>query len=401
MSDYLSQWPSKMGYEANFDDLIPLKDVSEVTKFAWRIAEGVWQVTAEHAYPGAWTQQLTQDTVPLSGTEMFCISSGYGPAFKIDYAAPLLTYLGPQCFSPYSLMKHSSGEIYLGGYSNTVSRYNPAAAYDLTTGEATPRLPGVGNPNPYFILMTRSDAEQLHYRYLLDYDANGLVWIGGNTTRKPVDWGDVMWYDPDDGSYDYVLPALKNVAKVSSLCAANNRSLICVSDNDGNIWIIDATAKTLDPVPIRPTVEGSKTVMLEISTNLVLGIVFVGGTYKTLLFNPTTKAIQALTDITISGAPFGFGDNSSARMDWRLILGSDGSPCLFFGNSLFEYNLSSSSFQKVGDFAYQKLRLAANGTDVIACNNGNIIRKLSLSTVERCHYWKGQPAHNLNLSRVR
>lgn len=398
--DWLDLWPSRIGYEANFDDLIPLKDLTEVSKFNWRVAEGEWQTTSEHPYTGIWEQQITQDMVPLSGTEMFCTTYGYGPVYKLDYDVPSLTYLGPQCFSPYYAMKHSSGEIYICGYAGLVTRYDPTKEYTLTTGQMTPRYPDPLNPNPYSIYKLRPDGEVLHYWHKMDYDANDLVWIGGNTTRKTVDWGDVFWYDPDDGSYGYMFPSWKDATQFRYLCAANNRSLICVSDSVGNIWIINTAAKTVDPVPIRPTVEDSKTYMIELSTNLVFGIVYVGSSYKVITFNPSTKVVQSLQDLTISGVPFGFPYNHYSRMDYHIILGPEGTPWLFIGNSLFEYNIASSSFSKVGDFSYGKLKVAANGTDVIAYRNGVVISKLSLSSAQRCHYWRGQPAMDLSLAKL-
>ena len=386
MSDYESQWESIYGYEVNLTELVPITDLQEYTKISWRISGGVWQETAEFAYTSPWEQQTTKDIVPLSGTEMFCIVDGCGGAFKIDYAAPLITYLGLQVCSPYTVLKDGTGEIYIGAYSNVILRYDPDSPWTMTAVDDDMYLPtDEGKPNPYRIY--KPSAPLLHYRHGLDYDANGLIWIGGNTTRRTPNFGDVMWYNPANGDTGPVFPGWEAAGtQFRNLCAANNRSLVCVSDNIGNIWIVNAATQEVDPTPIRPTAGNSKTYMIEVSTNLVFGIVFESGTYKTITFNPSTKAILTLNTITASGTPFGFGDNEYARMNYRLILGPDGLPWFYIGSALYKYDTATNSMTKVADGTYGKMRLAANGTDLLSCANTSVINKLSIEDVTFTHY---------------
>ena len=282
------------------------------------------------------------------------------------------TYLGANCFSPYEAIRHPSGDIYVCGYANKVMRYNPLLPWTLSSASSTPRLPSDRTkPNPYFIKMS---GDLYHYRQWMDYDANGIVWVGGNTTRGNPDYGNVMWYNPHDGSVGYLFPGWKIKGTLfRNLCAANHRKRLCVSDNAGNIWIIDADRKKVDPAPIVP-LPGvrSKTYMVEARDDQVFGIVFGSDSvYKVIKFKPSTKQVLYLQDVPVPGIPFGFGDNKYDRMNYKLELGPDGYIWMFVGNTLYQVDPDTCAFNKVVDTPKAKLKFSPNNVDLMLYyNNG-------------------------------
>jgi hypothetical protein len=273
-------------------------------------------------------------------------------------------------------MQHPSGEVYGGGYPNAVFRYDPTLPWTLTNANAAPTLPSDANrPNPYFIKLT---TPLTHYRHCMDYDGHGVVWIGGMTYRNQsgtstFDIGTVIWYDPSDGSTSSgsMFPswATSPGVKFGNLCAANNRSQICVSDNAGNIWIVDAATKAVDPNPIVHGI-GGRTYMIEVQPDVVLGIVISGTTYKVVRFKPSTKEILTLQDLGVSGIPFGWSDGEANRKNYKLELGPDGYVWMFVGASLYRINPTTCAFTKVLDASFANLKFAPNNVDLLLYFDG-------------------------------
>jgi hypothetical protein len=175
-----------------------------------------------------------------------------------------------------------------------------------------------------------------------------------------------MWYNPRDGSAGYMFPGWAATGTMfRNLCAANNGARICVSDNAGNIWIINAATKTVDPVPIIP-VAGSKTYMIGVANDIVFGIVIAPGpTYKVIRFSLSNKQILTLQDLGVPGTPFGFGDNQYSRMNYKLEKGPDGYIWMFVGNALYRVDPTTCVFNKILDTNYAKLKFAQNNVDLL------------------------------------
>ncbi len=366
--------------EVDFTDLFPIKSIHEYSTFKYRVSGGSWSETSVN-FTGPLTAQFIHELVPRPGLiSPFCLSSGYNAAISLDYINATPTYIGSQIVGSYAAIQHSSGDIYISGYPDQVLRYDPVFPWTLTSANKTPVAPGDGDawinrPNPYCIKLT---APQLHYRSCLDYDANGLVWNGGNTTRNQggtssFDIGNVMWYNPSDGSTGYIFPDWANSpgVKFGNLCAATNRSRICVSDNAGNIWIVDAATKTVDPTPIVPVASTTgRTYMVEVANDVVLGIYINSSVpvYKLIRFKPSTKQILTTQDLGVSGIPFGWQDTEENRKNYKLELGPDGYVWMFVGNSLYRIDPDTGVFSKIIDTNYAKLKFASNNVDLLLYN---------------------------------
>ena len=356
------------GWDVDFTNLFPIKTIHEFSIVGYRRSNTGDFTYSQVAFTGPWTAQILNAILPISGNNIFGLSGGYNAAVNLLYTSPSTTYIGAQQLSPYAAMRHPSGEIYGAGYTNLLFRYNPLYGWTLTNTNSMPKS-GAPDPNwavnPYFISM--GSTPQLHYRSCLDYDANGLVWVGGNTTRLSNDYGDVMWYNPVDGSTGYMFPSwAASKTLFRNLCAAKNRSLICVSDNNDNIWIINASAKKVDPVPINPIRnKGSKTYMIEVENDIVFGIVLSASGNKVIRFRPSNKQVLTLQDLGVSGTPFGFADNYYSRMNYKLELGPDGYVWIFVGNSLYRVHPKTCVFTKVMDTTHAKLKFASNNRDLL------------------------------------
>jgi hypothetical protein len=356
-------------YEVDMTDFFPIKGIHEFTAIKYRRTRASTWRNSTLSFTGPWIPQPIQCVGLRAGNNVFAVSAGYNACTNLDYLADLTTYLGGNNHSPYSALNHPSGDIYVGGYANRVMRYNPHLPWTLTSANSSPKMPSdMNKPNPYFIQMP---APILHYRHGLAYDAKWLVWIGGNTTRQNPNYGNVMWYNPTNGSTGYMFPGWAATGTYfSSLCTAKNGARICVSDNAGNIWIVDAAAKTVDPVPLIP-VANSKTYMIEVEYDTVFGIVFAPGpTYKVIRFRPSTKQILTLQDLGVTGTPFGFGDGQYSRMNYKLEKGPDGYIWMFVSNSLYRIDPTTCVFSKVLDTNYAKLKFASNNVDLLLYSSG-------------------------------
>ncbi len=362
------------GWDCDFTDLLPIKSIHEFSTLryhqVWTGANHTpinplppWK-TATANFTGSWISQTICCVVPKFRHSVFMVTDGYNASLNLDYALKASAYLGANNLSPYAAMRHPSGEIYIGGYSNRVLRYDPTQPWSLTSATATPTVPSdPKRANPYPIKMP---TPLLHYRHGLDYDADGVVWIGGNTTRDNPDYGNVMWYKPGDGTSGYLFPGWQKAGtKFANLCAASRRSRICVSDNLGNIWIINASTKTVDPTPIVPVAGGSKTYMIEVKNDLVFGIVISASGNKVIRFRPSTKEVLTIKDLEVSGTPFGFGDNQYSRMKYKLEMGPDGYVWMFVGDSLYRVDPNICGFTKVMDIPHAKLKFAPNNVDLL------------------------------------
>ena len=348
---------------------LPVSPVLPPTTPRQRKGTNAWK-TSTLSFTGPWTPQKVKCVVPKSDSTLFAVSEGYNAAVDFNYVTKATSYLGATSFSPYTAVRHASGEIYVGGYSNRLMRYDPSRPWTLTSSNATPRSPSdKTKPNPYFIRMAGENI--YHYRFGLDYDHKGIVWIGGNTTRGNPDHGNVMWYNPADGTAGYIFPGWQATGtKFSNLCASNGRTLICVSDNVGKIWIIDAATRKVAPAPIVPVPgQATKTYMIEAEPGIVLGIVFAPGpAYKIIRFKPATKEVLTLKNLGVPGTPFGFGDNQYSRMNYKLEMGPDGYVWMFVGNTLYRVDPANGNFTKVMDAAHAALKFAANNLDLLLYN---------------------------------
>jgi hypothetical protein len=345
-------------------DFFPIKVVHEVTTIKYRATGSPTWLESTLPFTGPWLPQPIKCLALKTGNTVFAVSAAYNACANLDYLAGLTTYLGGNNHSPYSALNHPSGDIYVGGYANRVLRYNPKLRWSMTSAKSSSKVPSdMNKPNPYFIQMP---APLLHYRHGLAHDANRLVWIGGNTTRQSPGYGNVMWYNPRDGSAGYMFPGWAATGTMfRNLCAANNGARICVSDNAGNIWIINAATKTVDPVPIIP-VAGSKTYMIGVANDIVFGIVIAPGpTYKVIRFSLSNKQILTLQDLGVPGTPFGFGDNQYSRMNYKLEKGPDGYIWMFVGNALYRVDPTTCVFNKILDTNYAKLKFAQNNVDLL------------------------------------
>jgi len=231
-----------------------------------------------------------------------------------------------------------------------------------------PKLPSdPTKTNPYLIQINLSDDDIYHYRQGMDYDANGNVWIGGNTIRKvPGDFGNVAWYDPADGSFAYMFPEWQSSSPTElmfqSLVATANRSKIVVSASDGLLYVINAATKI---------VEGSynlgESAYMADVNGVVVGVTPGGNIFR---FDPVSRTmITPPHDIGVSGVPFGW-DNDQYNWNYKLEKGPDGYLWMFVGNTLYRINPSTLVFEKILDTPYAKIKFAANNTDLLLYGNG-------------------------------
>ena len=358
---------STYDYEVDMTDFFPIKGIHEFTAIKHRSTGSPTWLESNLSFTGPWVPRVTTTVQPLSDNNIFGATYGYNAVFNLDYKAPATTYLGPSLFSPYESLKHSSGEIYIGGYADKVFRYDPAKPWTLATTNNSEHLPTDSNkPNPYFIQMP---GDTYHYRHWLDYDVNGIVWIGGNTTRGTTanpDYGNVMWYDPANGDTGYMFPGWKSMTSsvmFRNLAAAANRSKIVVSANNGFLYVINAATKTIDGTYNL----GEYAYMADVDGKVV-GVTPGGNIFK---FNPITRSmIVAPKSIGVSGTPFGFGNNRYSRMNYKLEKGPDNFLWMFVGDTLYRINPDTLVFNKVMDTTYAKLKFAANNTDLLLYGNG-------------------------------
>lgn len=363
------------GWDVDFSDLFPIKDIHEDSIVGASSTDGGPYTYYQSTFTGSWVAQVVRALLPTTGSVVFGLTSGYNAAISLSYPTPATNYLGSEQLSPYCAMRHSSGQIYGSGYANQLFRYNPDFPWTLTNSNRTP-LSGAPDPtwavNPYFINL---GATSLHYRHHMDYDSNGLVWIGGNTTRLSPNYGDVMWYDPADGSTGYMFPGWAAAGTgFGDVCAANGRTQICVSDSLGNIWLIDADTKAIDETPIRPVDAEGRSFMVEVAPDVVLGVYMTATATDARIFRfkPSTKEILTTAQILgVDGQPFGWASSEANRRYWKLELGPDGYVWMFVGNYLCRVNPTTCEFTQVKDCSgYYQLKFSATGTDVLLYANG-------------------------------
>ncbi len=355
---------STYSWDCDMTDLFPIKAIHEFSEIKYRPTGTSSWSDSGLPFTGPWVPQAIQCLALNAGNIVLAVSAGYNACANLDYLADVPTYLGANNFSPYTTMNHPSCEIYVGGYSNSVLRYNPIQPWTMTSSNKTPTIPSDPNkPNPYFIKMS---GDTYHYRHGLDYDLNGVVWIGGNTTRAPNppgwDYGNVMWYNPTDGTNGYMFPAWKTTTNgvcFRNLCAAANRSKIVVASNDGYLTVIDAATKTIDG-----TYNLSEYAYMIDVNGVVVGVTPAGNIFR---FNPLTRTmLTAPQNIGVSGTPFGFGNSQYSRMNYKLELAPDGYIWMFVGNSLYRIDPNTCVFSKVLDAAaYSKISFAPNRTDLL------------------------------------
>jgi hypothetical protein len=365
--------------DVDFTDLFPIKSVHEYSKFLYKLHSAEeWTSTPELAFTENWTAMAVHDVVSRPGSNIVFLSAGYNAAVLLPYVAAVPTYLGSQIIGSYAILEAPSGLIYYCGYSNQFAVYNPDEPWTLTNANGDPVGPADGDawtsrPNPYLIKM--DVAPLLHYRTCLDYDANGLIWQGGTTTRlgTNIDFGNVMWYDPSDSSTGYVFDSWETTeptaVKFGYLCAAVNRTKICASDHLGNIWIIDAATKTVGETPIRPVDADGRNFMVEVAPDVVVGIYMTATASESRIyrFQPSTGTILTVAqELGVAGQPFGWTSSEENRFFWKPKLGPDGYVWMYVGNTLYRVHPATLAFSSIdATGTYGKITFTNGGRDLL------------------------------------
>lgn len=379
-----NDWPdfsSYYGYTFDSSDFYPVKTVHEwSTVNITKDSNQQLIQTTESFSSGPWVAQGIKCMWPMTGTTLLALSEAYNAGVEIDYlATPPTTYINYEGISPYTLAKHpTSGDYYLGGYANRVLRltnFPPESNWNW------------GSNNPYNIAPL---SPLLHYRYCIDFDANGLVWIGGNTTRLGDNYGGVTWYNPSNEATDTLFSATWSSAPITRftyLCSCLNRTKILVSDDNFNIYKVDAATKIVD-TSIGP-LTANRNYMIEVSNDYVFVLGKYGSSGATSNFGilqPSTMTwLYGPVATGESGIAFGYGDDEWSRMGRRLIIGPDGYVWMYFGNVIcrIDPNTLPLSIEniKTTSFGYGKLTFSPNNLDLmIYCLN-------AVSTADTAFYY--------------
>lgn len=385
------------GYDVDFSELFPIKTVHEKSKVGYKLHANPNFSYVEDDYTGPWADMTVNGMVAKSPGVMFCLTDTYNAASLLAYTTnsypECTTYLGAEVISPYVVKKHpTSGEYYYAGYSDKMLRYDPALVIDgvpgkwtLNNSNSATHVPGdSGKPNPYVCYLNYP--YNLHYRCWLDFDHNGYVWLGGNTTRWPdnhpgePDFGNVMWYNPSDGSVDYVFDDWKTPGiQIMSLCACLSRSKILVSDHRDNLYKIDADTRLPETSTTVLNSGTSKSVILEASNDRVFVITIdAGSVYRVGLFKPSDMSwVVSPKTLGVSGQPFGYEDSKYTRPFWKLELGPDNWIWMYVGNTLYRIDPTDSNltFNSIATTGKAAITFAYNNVDLLLYNiNGGADR---------------------------
>lgn len=330
-----------LNWELDVSKMAPLPSSQEYSKIGYREGgEGDWSYS-QKTFTGPWLSFTAGPLVHSSGRAVRLTTDGdYGPVVNVSYATPAITAVGYSRHSPYGALKLPSGLVLFSGYSGATMLWDPTAVYTLHSGNSTPFDYGDPDaPNPYFLSIARSGIVH-HYRFGMDYDADGKVWGGGNATRTLVNpgAGNVWWYDPADGSHGYVFDGTggkpdwdDSEVYFRSLCHALSRTKMVVAGNNNYLYVVNCADATIDGSYNL----GEYAYMIEVSNDVVLGVTPGGNVF---LFKPSDQTmITAPASIGLSGyTPFGFVNTTYPRMKYKLELGPDGYAWMFFGSRLYK-----------------------------------------------------------------
>ncbi|NDB60014.1 hypothetical protein EB001_16425, partial [bacterium] len=377
-----NQFVSVFGYDMNWDNVLPniANPVSTVhygPHSTWNYPISGYK-TSSLRYSGPWYDLSVMSIEPYQGVNKF-FALGDVTTFY-DYVKQVITtpIAGLPSTSIYTTLKvpasltpSGTDEIYYAGYPNQVYRWIP-------TQTVSSRQAGT---NPIRVITS----EHMNYRYYLDYDSEGKIWIGGDmcgATAGCIDYGGVAWYDPKTVLSGEMFagiwtggnpPATGNAIKFTSLTTSNNRSKVVVSSNDGKLTVINALTKTIEGTYTL----GVSAFMKEVSNDQVLGITTNTDPAgpRVFLFRPSDRTmIIAPKSIGVVGNIFGGSDGRFARMEFKPELGPDGYVWIYVDNKVYRVNPSTLSFQYVitDNTAARKLKWSNNGVDLISFGPNNV-----------------------------
>lgn len=384
-----SAW-EEYGYNNDVTWLPPIPGSQEYSKVGYKLVGAESYTYSQQSYTTPWMYFAPSSLVHKTGKNIFLLTSDYSIATNFDYAVPNETGLGYHQHSNYDAIKLPSGLIYYSGYSDKVARYNPVIDWTLNSSNNLEYNYGdINAPNPYYLNLTQRYT--LHYRFSLDYDANGLLWGGGNATRTLANpgAGEVWWYNPSDGTSGEIFDGTggkpdwaNSEVYFRNLCLAVSRSKIVVASNNGFLTVIDAATKAIDGtynLAADTGTPGDYAYMVEVSNDAVLGITPTG--YK-FLFKPSDRTMTiAVTSIGVSGTPFGWDNTQYERMNYKLELGPDNYAWLFIGTRLYRVDSSLNLYLIKSFDTYRKLKFidtAGDQTnyDLILYGNGSSLSYL-------------------------
>lgn len=374
------------GYDVDVWDVFPTP-VPTNSIITWQPHGGgspPWSTQSSLAYAGDFasglvcalaTNSAPGEITSLGGQNSSGAGSDYN--YKTDTSGASFNALDaygaigvPAAFSPLGVR-----EIYWVSYPDSITRWIPSV--------------GLTRTNPK-VINVQSQVGLFAYPNIVDYDANKLIWFGGNicgSTAGCEDCGSVCWYDPSDDSIDNVMDALwiggnppppvgyNNILFVS-MCMANSCSKVVVSGNDGYIHVIDCATKTID----RSTDIGISGYLVEVSNDLVMGITDSVSGNKMFRYQPSTGTlVTAATSISILGIPSitaTFGGVAAKHR--KLELGPDGYAWLFVDDDIYRVHPTStdaSTFTKVIDTAANGIgKIKWSGTDLLVYYDGTTNR---------------------------
>lgn len=330
-----------LNWEVDASKMAPLPSSQEYSKIGYREGgEGDWSYSQKD-YTGPWQSFDVGHLVHNTGRGVYIpTDDDYGPVASVSYASSIIAALGFSQVSPYGGLKLPSGMTLFSGYSGGTLLWNPAEAWTLHSGNSTPFDYGDPDaPNPYFLNIARSGIVH-HYRFGMDYDADGKVWGGGNATRSLANpgAGNVYWYDPSDGSSGYVFDGTGGKPDwddlevyFRSLCPALSRTKMVVSGNNGYLYVVNCADATIDGSYNL----GENAYMVEVANDAVLGVTPGGNVF---LFKPSDQTmITAPASIGLAAyTPFGFVNSTYPRMKYKMEIGPDGYAWMFFGSRLYK-----------------------------------------------------------------
>ena len=272
----------------------------------------------------------------------------------------------PAAYSPLGVR-----EVYWVSYPDSLTRWTPSV--------------GLTRNNPKSWNYQTQGVGQFAYPNIVDYDANGLIWIGGNVcgaTQGCQESGKVVWYNPVNDMMANVFDGIwiggnppatgHNNILFTSLCMANNRSKVAVSSNDGYIHVIDCATQSI----VRSDNIGVYGYLTEVSDDLVMGITYNGSSSQLFRYRPSTgTVVTSPTNISTLGIPGitnTFGGVSSKHR--KLERGLDGYAWLFVDGSIYRVNpttTDANTFTKIVDTAtYGIGKIRWSGLDLLAYYDG-------------------------------